>query len=161
MKNKHVGLLILGITVIFSLVVISFNRALDSIVNTTCSHGSACPMHATLMTQQIISFSLIGILALVSIFIIFFMKEEKTTIRIQDKQELSEEGKKKKLQDLDNEERPVMDIILRENGSVYQSDIVKETKLTKVKTTRILDKLEGKGLIERRRRGMSNIIILK
>ena len=161
MKNKHVGILILGVTIIFSLVTLSFNRALNEIVNTTCSHGNACPMHTTLMTQEIISYSLIGILILVSLFIIFFMKDEKTTINVQDKQELSDEDKKKKLQDLDDDERTVMNIILRENGSVYQGDIVKETKLSKVKTTRILDKLEGRSLIERRRRGMSNMIILK
>jgi uncharacterized membrane protein len=161
MKNKHVGMLLLGITIIFSLVTLSFNRALDSIVNTTCSHGSACPMHATLLTQEIISYSLIGILVLVSLFIIFFMKEERTVVKVGSKQDLSEEDKKKKLQDLDDDERTVINIILRENGSVYQSDIVRETKLSKVKTTRILDKLEGRGLIERRRRGMSNIIILK
>jgi uncharacterized membrane protein len=54
-----------------------------------------------------------------------------------------------------------MNIILRENGSVYQSDIVRETKQSKVKITRILDQLEGKGLIERKRRGMTNIVVLK
>ena len=54
-----------------------------------------------------------------------------------------------------------MQIVLREEGSVYQSDIIKETKLTKVKVTRILDKLEGKKLIDRKRRGMTNIVVLK
>jgi uncharacterized membrane protein len=161
MKNKHVGFLVLGITIIFALIVLSFNRALDEIINTSCSHGVSCPMHATLLTQEVISYSLVGILALVSLFIIFFMKDERTIVKVESKQDLSDEERKKKLQDLDDDERSVMNIILRENGSVYQSDIVKETKLTKVKTTRILDKLEGKGLIERRRRGMSNIIILK
>ena len=54
-----------------------------------------------------------------------------------------------------------MEVLLREEGSVYQSDLIKETKLTKVKVSRVLDKLEGKGLIERKRRGMTNIIVLK
>jgi len=38
---------------------------------------------------------------------------------------------------------------------------VEETGFTKVKITRILDSLEGNGLIERKRRGMTNIIILR
>jgi uncharacterized membrane protein len=42
-----------------------------------------------------------------------------------------------------------------------QSDIVNNTSLTKVKVTRLLDKLEGKGLVERRRRGMGNLVVLK
>ncbi|MBI4983154.1 MarR family transcriptional regulator [Candidatus Woesearchaeota archaeon] len=54
-----------------------------------------------------------------------------------------------------------MNLVLREQGSAYQSDLIKETRLTKVKVTRILDKLEGRGLIERKRRGMTNIVILK
>ena len=54
-----------------------------------------------------------------------------------------------------------MELLLHGQGSAYQSDLIKETQLTKVKITRILDHLEGKQLIERKRRGMTNIIILK
>jgi uncharacterized membrane protein len=43
---------------------------------------------------------------------------------------------------------------------MYQSDLVKETKLTKVKITRILDKMEAKKIIKRQRRGMTNIVFL-
>ena len=55
----------------------------------------------------------------------------------------------------------IMNIVLREDGSVYQSDLIKETKKSKVQVSRVLDKLEGKGLIERKRRGMTNVIVLK
>jgi uncharacterized membrane protein len=33
--------------------------------------------------------------------------------------------------------------------------------MTKVKVSRILDSLETKNLLERRRRGMSNVVVLK
>lgn len=159
MKNKHVGYLVLGIVIIFFLVVMSFNYALQNIVNTSCTHGEMCPMHATMQTQQIISYGLMGLLVLVSLFIIFFMKDE--TIIQETKKYLSEEEKQKKLEHLDDEERNLMNIILREEGSIFQSSLVNETKLSKVKVTRILDRLEGKHLIERKRRGMSNVVILK
>ena len=159
MKNKHVGYLILGLTIIFFFVVMSFNYALQSIVEVSCTHGELCPMHATVQTQQIISYGLMGLLVLVSLFIIFFMKDE--TIIQESKKEISEEEKQKKLENLDEEERNLMNIIIREDGSVFQSSLVNETKLSKVKVTRILDRLEGKSLIERKRRGMSNVIILK
>jgi uncharacterized membrane protein len=169
MKNKHVGLLIIGMAVLFFFIVMSFNNALASIVDTSCTHGEACPMHATVRTQQTISYSLIGFLVIVGISIAYLMKDEQkivhhhTTIHKgkEDRKELTKEEKEKKLEQLDDEERKVMNIILRENGSVYQSDVIKETNLTKVKVSRILDKLEGRGLIERKRRGMSNIIIQK
>jgi len=159
MKNKHVGYLVLGIVIVFFFVVMSFNYALQNIVNTSCTHGEMCPMHATVQTQQIISYGLMGLLVLVSLFIIFFMKDE--TIIQETKKHLSEEEKHKKLEHLDEEERNLMNIILREEGSVFQSSLVNETKLSKVKVTRILDRLEGKQLIERKRRGMSNVILLK
>jgi DNA-binding MarR family transcriptional regulator len=161
MKNKYVGYLIVGVTAIFSFVVISFNYALNNIVNTSCTHGIACPMHATVLTQEIISYSLMALLFIVGLFMIFFMKDEQTTIIKHEnvKNELTPEEKKEKLNNLDEEERKIMDIILRENGSKYQSDLIKETNLTKVKVTRILDKLEGRNLIERKRRGMTNIVI--
>ncbi len=159
MRNKHVGYLVLGITLIFFLVVMSFNYALKTIVNTSCSHGTACPMHVTLFTQEIISYGLMGLLVLAGLFMIFLMKDE--TIIQKSKKEISEEEKHKKLENLDDEERKIMDLIFREEGSVFQSSLVNETKLSKVKVTRILDRLEGKSLIERKRRGMSNVIILK
>ena len=44
---------------------------------------------------------------------------------------------------------------------MFQSELVEKTGHTKVKMTRILDKLEAKGLIERRRKGMTNLVFLK
>jgi uncharacterized membrane protein len=159
MKNKHVGYLILAVTALFFFVVMSFNFALQSIVDETCTHGLACPMHATTFTQEVLSYSLMGLLVLVSLFIIFFMKDE--TVVQEMKKDISEEDKKKKLENLDEDERNIMNIILREEGSIFQSSLVTETKLSKVKVTRILDRLEGKKLIERKRRGMSNVVLLK
>ncbi|MFC1768658.1 helix-turn-helix transcriptional regulator [Nanoarchaeota archaeon] len=156
MKNKHVGLLIIGITLIFFLVVVSFNSALQSIVNTTCTHGAACPMHVTLRTQEFISYSLMGIVFIVGLFIALFMKDDQKR-----PSEISDKERKKKLKKLDREEKKIMNVVMASEGSVYQSDIIKETEFSKVKVTRILDKLEGRGLIDRKRRGMTNIIIQK
>ena len=44
---------------------------------------------------------------------------------------------------------------------MFQADLVDKCGFGKVKVTRILDGLENKGLVERKRRGMSNIVILK
>jgi len=163
MKNKHVGFLIIGLALVFFFVVMSFNNALETIVNTSCTHGDMCPMHITLKTQKAISYSLIGLLIGVGGFVSFLMKDETIIREIKEtnKKHLSEEDKKGKLNDLEGTELEVMNIILREDGSVYQSDIVKETKQSKVKVTRVLDRLEGKGLIERKRRGMTNVVVLK
>ncbi len=159
MKNKHVGYLIIGIVLVFFVIVISFNMALDNIVNDTCTHGLKCPMQITLRNQEIISYSLMGLLVLVGLFVAFFMKEDLDEYKKEIK--LSPEEVNQKIENLEPEEKSVMQIVLREEGSVYQSDLIKETNLSKVKVSRLLDRLEGKGLIERKRRGMTNIIILK
>lgn len=159
MENKHVGIMIIGVAIIFFFIVMSFNVALEKIISETCTHGPTCPMYTTLKTQKVISYGLIGLLILVGAFVTFFMHDKK--LPPETKRVLSEEEKKRKLENLDEEERKVIEMILKEQGSIYQSDLIKETRFTKVKITRILDKLEGRGLIERKRRGMTNIVILK
>jgi len=162
MKNKHVGLLILGMAIVFLFIVMSFNSALETIVRTSCTHGISCPMEITLKTQKAVSYSLIGILIVVGGFIAFFMKSSEGVVHHHHhKKEMSKEDKSKKLENLDEAERTIMNIVLREDGSVYQSDLIKETKRSKVQVSRVLDKLEGKGLVERKRRGMTNVIVLK
>ena len=61
---------------------------------------------------------------------------------------------------LKDDESLVLDMLIHEGG-MYQSDIVERTGFSKVKISRILDRLETRDLIERRRRGMTNFIILK
>jgi uncharacterized membrane protein len=58
-------------------------------------------------------------------------------------------------------EAQVYKIIADENGMVFQNKIIEKTGFTKVKVSRILDTLEHKGLLERRRRGMSNVVVLR
>ncbi len=72
-----------------------------------------------------------------------------------------EEQVKVDLAKLDEEERKIHDLLKTNEGSMYQSDLIKETDFSKVKITRILDKMEGRKLIDRKRRGMTNIIVLK
>lgn len=62
---------------------------------------------------------------------------------------------------LSGETKNLFNYIKNSKGGVYQSDIVKEFNLSKVKVTRELDILERRGLIERKRRGMTNIILVK
>ena len=62
---------------------------------------------------------------------------------------------------LDAEEQKIIRLLEEKEGSTYQSDLIKETGHSKVKITRILDKLESKGILEKKRRGMTNIVVLK
>lgn len=52
-------------------------------------------------------------------------------------------------------------MLIKDEGLIYQNEIVKKTGFSKAKVSRILDKLEAIGIVERKRRGMSNIVILR
>lgn len=68
---------------------------------------------------------------------------------------------RKQAKELGGDEAKLFDLVTQANGMIFQNELVEKMGLSKVKVTRILDKLEAKGLVERRRRGMTNAIILK
>jgi len=72
------------------------------------------------------------------------------------------EQKEYNLTKLNSEEKKVF-YFIKENKDkgVYQSNIVEHFNFPKSKVSRILDRLEQAGIIERKRRGMTNIILLK
>src|SRR3989338_2712697 len=118
-----------------------------------------CPVHQANSTWNKISWVIlvgfgIGILIFgVGAYLAFFYKAGS--------RELKRDFKQIDLSKLDDEEKKMYDIIKGKNGSAYQSDLIKETGFSKVKVTRILDKMETADIIERKRRGMTNIIVLK
>ena len=159
MKNKYVGLLIVGIAILIFSITFSFTYALDKVNENVCSMDG-CPMSVTIHAQKMVNYALMGLLVVVGIFVAFFMKDESTKNESVSRT-LSEEEKKEKLEHLDEEEKQVINLVLAQQGSIYQSDIISQSGLTKVKVSRIIDKLEGRGLVERKRRGMTNIVLLR
>jgi DNA-binding transcriptional ArsR family regulator len=61
---------------------------------------------------------------------------------------------------LANNEREVYETVLEADGVMAQSDIVEQTDLSKATVSRTLDSLETKNLLERKRRGMGNMVLL-
>ena len=61
---------------------------------------------------------------------------------------------------LTDNERKVMQILLREKKPVDQRTIVKETDFSKPKVSRIISDLETRGLIVRSRKGRTNVIAI-
>ncbi len=163
MENKNVGFLITEISIVILIIIFIFNKGLTKIVNESCSHGPTCPMYGTIQTQTYFSLTLAGLILIIGIFLIFSKENEKIIIK---KIKPYGEIKPKKFNEnffknLENDEKDIMNIILENKGSIFQSELVSKTGFNKVKITRLLDRLEGKGFIERKRRGMTNIVILK
>ena len=164
MENKQVGYLIIGMAIVVGVIVFLFNNALKTIVASTCVHGPTCPMYGNIKTQTIISLVLIGAIIMIGFVLIFSKEKERIIIktkRIKDEfVEKLKEKKEENLKLLDKEEKAVYGILIKEQ-SMFQADLVDKSGFSKVKVTRILDGLENKNLIERKRRGMSNIVIVR
>jgi uncharacterized membrane protein len=59
------------------------------------------------------------------------------------------------------DEKRIVSLIIEEGGTIFQSQLVDKSGYSKTKVSLILDRLEAKKILERKRRGMSNAIVLK
>ena len=156
MENKKVGLLIIGIAVLMTAIVLIFNFALKDIVGQTCTHGPSCTMYQTISVQTWISISIIAIILAIGIIIMFTKPKEKIVIK-----KVKEKAKKIDMNKLDKDEKKAVELLMNENGGMFQADLMEKLGIGKVGMTRLLDKLEAKQIVERKRRGMTNLVVLK
>ncbi|MBT4540642.1 hypothetical protein HOC35_03945 [Candidatus Woesearchaeota archaeon] len=167
MKNRIVGIVIVGISALIGFIIFSFNRALSSIIDTACTHGTVCPMWGTLRAQTNISIGIVVFIVVIGLYLIFFGKEERIVTKIERVKEqikpteVTVENFEKVMAKLNDDEKLILEKIIEAKGTIFQSELVDNTEYSKVKVTRILDKLEGRDIIERKRRGMTNVVILK
>ncbi len=61
---------------------------------------------------------------------------------------------------LDGDERRLMRVIVEAKGDILQRDLVRVTAFSDAKVSRLLDRLEERGLVVRERQGMSNRVRL-
>jgi len=158
MENKNVGWMIIGISVIVIIIIFLFNSALKEITTASCSMEAAlCPMNKTINQQTYLSLTIAGILIIIGFFFIFAKQAEKIVIK-----KIKEKKQEKKIDtsNLRPEEKQVLNII-QENDAIFQADLIEKTGFGKAKMSRIIDRLEGQGIVERKRRGMTNVVVMK
>ena len=159
MENKHVGFLIMGIAILLIGIIFLFQSALKDVVASTCTaeeHSISCPMNEGINQQTYLSLGIVGLLMIIGLVLVFTKPKEKIVVK-----KIKERKRKLDLENLDKDERKVIDLILKEGNAMFQSTLMEKLEIGKVKATRLLDKLEAKQLIERKRRGMNNIVVLK
>ena len=161
MENKHVGWIMLGISVLIVFLVFLFNNTLMDSVKNSCfiQHGDvkSCEMYDSVNYQTYLALGIVGVLVIFSLFLIFSKPNEKVTVKkIKEKKVVKEVD----LSSFRQEEKQVYALV-KENGAIFQADLIDKTEFSKARMTRIVDKLEGSGLVERKRRGMTNVVVLK
>jgi len=96
------------------------------------------------------------------VFVLLFLglylvlKKDDTVLDVEKKKHWSS-----RINSLQGDEKRIFQLLMDSDGTLFQSEIVEKSELSKVKVTRILDKLESKNLLDRRRRGLTNIVVLK
>lgn len=157
MENKHVGWLILAIGVVMGIMVLMFDNILKNSIGATCSMGPSCGMYSNVNIQTWMSLAIVAIILIIGVVIMLTKPKETIVIK-----KVKEKIKKEKLDlsKLDKDEKAVIKLLQKENA-IFQKTLMETLNIGKVKTTRLLDKLEAKQFIERKRRGMNNVVVLK
>ena len=162
MENKYVGYLIIGISVIVIAIVFMFNNAMKKIIDTGCSfmhEGTFCPAYGAINQQTYLALGIVMLLVIVGLVLVFSKPQERVIVKTR----TIEKKPQKKIIDtneLKTEEKQVLELI-QINKTIFQADLIEKTGFSKAKMTRIIDRLEGRGFVERKRRGMTNVVVLK
>jgi hypothetical protein len=159
MQNRNVGYLIIGIAIIMGVIVLLFNNLIRTNIGLTCSHGPSCGMYNGVNIQTWISIAVVAVIAIIGLFLIFAREHEKIILKTKTKT-VTEKKKPISLIGLDLKEKEAVKII-QEKGGIFQAELMEKLGIGKVGVTRLLDKLEAKQIIERKRRGMNNFVVLK
>jgi uncharacterized membrane protein len=153
---RETGIFILAIAVVLFILMSSITSDLNATLHSECACGpGVCPMEGNLPIQSYAGYSITIILGG---FGLYLFAKSRRLARLSSE---STERFRKTIDSLRGEEKRIVESISNSDGVVFQSDLVDKLDISKVRVSRILDRLEHKGLIERRRRGMSNIVLLK
>lgn len=159
-QARRVGYAVVGVAIL--LFVLSVFSAQQTIAINMELHKS-CPLPAEvcpykrgeLPVESMLMFLGDGAIALLGFYMISSSHQFEKA-KLEESAQLA--GALEKLRDI---EKQIYGHIKEAGGFVFQGELVEKSGVSKVKVTRILDKLEGLGLVERRRRGMSNVVVLK
>ena len=164
MNYKTVGLVFVLIGIVLTVFAI-LNNYLNSLVIPYLS-PQICSQHCnTLSLENYVIYALIVASFILGIYFIIFYKQNKEEQKKEEQNKVKIEQKEVKpavnLSSLTPDERRIIEVVTEGGGVLFQSDIVEKTGFPKAKVSRILDRLEAREVVERRRRGMTNAIMIK
>jgi DNA-binding MarR family transcriptional regulator len=167
--NRAAVGIVAALLLLFAVSMFFYNRTLSDLAAGSCSdEAGACPHEKIVETQNIVIAALLLVLAIVAGYLAYFAYSKPSAFALSQQAgneaaAISQRARKRKIQatDLDADESRAVAIINEAGGTAFQSDIIRKTGFSKVKVSRVLDRLEQKGLLERKRRGMTNLVVAK
>lgn len=157
---KYVGIALIVISIALFFVILSFTQSiqkLNQFLHPDCNlPEEICPLKKDIPWESSVGFSIGVVIFILGLLLIMTGKP----IEIQPKTKRYPKLAAKTISLDDPTERKIYNMI-KESDAIFQSELVEKAGMSKVRITRILDKLEAKGLVERKRRGMTNVVVAK
>ncbi len=170
-KQRKIGLVVATFSLLLFISLIFIKIDLDKRDSYLCGlihtnpdiNMAECPAHISNTSWLLVgAFGFAFLILGLSLYLIFISDGPLSFNEVQEERKTASiASEEPNTQNLDEEEQKIYNLLTINQGSMYQSDLIKETNYTKVHMTRILDKMEGKRILERKRRGMTNIVVLK
>lgn len=159
MENGNLGFVLVAISVALFVLTTSFTLELNQSMQSGCGScaapGGTCPHAGNLPWQSYLGFTVSFLVLGLGLYLILQGGKARMAALKRGRET------RKLVRSLRKDERGVLGLVEESGGVMFQSELVEKSGFPKVKVSRILDRLEGKGLLERRRRGMSNVVVLR
>ena len=155
-KNSFIGIGLIVVAIVLAMVVGYFRYTVAVVQADQCGMSVYECLHARNVPPEV--FAGYAIAIAIAAAGIYLIASELRSAKLKSK---SAEEFHKVAVALRGDEKKLYDMVAVSDGVMFQSDLVEKSGLQKVKVSRVLDRLEAQGLLERRRRGMSNVVVLK
>src|SRR3989344_1215107 len=164
---KKIGMLMIIVAILVAVFGVWLKVYNDKIADVQYNQTGTCILpdgtciHTTADSIIYVAIGIAALIAAIGFYLILKKKEPQKDVA----KNIIEKSEEKNLSEAPKtmmpESKKVFDLINQSNGAILQGELVAKSGMDKVKVSRILDKLEMQGLIERRRHGMSNLVVLK
>lgn len=150
-NNKKLGVILIVLSLVMGGIFVYYiSNLTQKSQELGCFNNQECLTVERGLSISHVAIGIFSFILALGFYLLFFSKE-----RIIEQKEYD-------ISKLNSEEKKVF-LFIKENKEkgTYQSNIVEHFNFPKSKVSRILDRLEQAGIIERKRRGMTNLIFLK
>jgi hypothetical protein len=161
--TRYIGIILVIAGIANFVIMYNFSTELMHLIDSegaACMTFEGCP-HIAVLNQVYVGYGLSAAVLIIGLLMTIFggcrPEEKPAPEKASQKKGKWEEA----LRTLTGDEKLVYETIVAANGVIFQSDLVEKSGFPKAKVSRILDRMEASGLVERKRRGMSNAIVLK
>ena len=156
-NTRYVGMVLIILSIVIFVIMYNFSSTMLQIIDSgqlgSCQSYEVCP-HVMVLNQTYIGYLVALILLIIGIFLVIFGGKPSKTV---DRKSKWRNG----LKNMTGDEKTLYGKIIDSGGVIFQSELVEHSGFPKAKVSRILDKMEAGGLLERKRRGMANAVVLK